>query len=409
MKLIHISDLHLGKRINEFSMLEDQRYILEQIVKICVKEQANALLLAGDIYDRPIPPVEAVTMLDCFFNALVSQKIQVCAVSGNHDSAERIAFGAELMKQSGVHLSSVYDGNTQKVTLTDEFGEVLVYLLPFVRPSIVRHALGQEEIQTYQDAVLAAVQRMDIDPAKRNILVAHQFVTGAGRCDSEDIMVGGVDNVDASVFEAFDYTALGHIHSPQNVGIEKWKDMADGAAKKATTEGANQTANKARNSAGNRVRYCGTPLKYSVSEAGQEKSVTVIEMGKKGNLAVRTIPLIPKHDLRMIHGSYMEVTARTFYRGTNTDDYVQITLTDEEDVPDGMQKLRTIYPNLLSLTYDNQRTRTQQAIEPQRAIQKKTEKELFEELYEKQNNQPMSEEQQQFIKELFAQLKEETV
>ena len=377
MKLIHISDLHLGKRINEFSMLEDQRYILEQIVKICVDEHADALLLAGDIYDRPIPPAETVTMLDWFLNALVSQKIQVCAVSGNHDSAERIAFGAGLMKQSGVHLSSVYDGSIQKVTLTDEFGEVLIYLLPFVRPSIVRHALGREEIQTYQDAVLAAVQRMNIDPSKRNILVAHQFVTGAGRCDSEDIMVGGVDNVDASIFEAFDYTALGHIHSPQNVGI--------------------------------RIRYCGTPLKYSVSEAGQEKSVTVIEMGKKGNVAVRMIPLIPKRDLRMIHGSYMEVTARTFYQGTNTDDYVQITLTDEEDIPDGVQKLRTIYPNLLSLTYDNQRTRTQQAIEPQAAIQIKTEQELFEELYEKQNNQPMSEEQQQFIKELFARLKEETV
>ncbi len=399
MKLIHISDLHLGKRLNEFSMLEDQRYILEQIVKICVEEHADALLLAGDIYDRPIPPAEAVTMLDWFLNALASQKIQVCAVSGNHDSAERIAFGAELMKQSGVHVSSVYDGSIQKVTLTDEFGEVLIYLLPFVRPSTVRHALGQEEIQTYQDAVLAAVQRMKIDPSKRNVLVAHQFVTGAGRCDSEDIMVGGVDNVDASIFEAFDYTALGHIHSPQNVG--KWKDVA--------SEAANQMVRKALSEkTANVVRYCGTPLKYSVSETGQEKSVTVIEMEKKGNMGIHTIPLIPKHDVRMIHGSYMEVTARSFYQRTNMEDYVQITLTDEEDIPDGMQKLRTIYPNLLSLTYDNQRTRTQQAIEPQKTIQKKTEKELFEELYEKQNNQPMSEEQQQFVEELFARLKEET-
>lgn len=411
MKLIHISDLHLGKRINEFSMLENQRYILEQIVKICVEEQADALLLAGDIYDRPIPPAEAVTMLDWFFNALVSQKIQVCAISGNHDSAERIAFGAGLMKQSGVHLSSVYDGSTQKIILTDEFGEVLVYLLPFVRPSIVRHALGQEEIQTYQDAVSAAVRHMKIDPSKRNILVAHQFVTGAGRCDSEDIMVGGVDNVDASIFEEFDYTALGHIHSPQNVG--KWKDMANEAANRQTMQMVNTAMNtavsKAKNKVANRVRYCGTPLKYSVSEAKQEKSVTVIEMGKKEDVVIRTIPLIPKRDLRTIHGSYMEVTARTFYQGTNTDDYVQITLTDEEDIPDGMQKLRTIYPNLLSLTYDNQRTRTQQTIEPQEATQQKTGQELFEELYEKQNNQPMNEEQQRFVKELFARLEEETV
>ena len=411
MKLIHISDLHLGKRINEFSMLEDQRYILEQIVKICVEEHTDALILAGDIYDRPIPPAEAVTMLDWFFNALVSQKIQVCAVSGNHDSAERIAFGAEFMKRSGVHLSSVYDGSTQKVTLMDEFGEVLVYLLPFVRPSIVRHALGQEEIQTYQDAVFAAVQRMDIDPSKRNILVAHQFVTGAGRCDSEDIVVGGVDNVDASIFEVFDYTALGHIHSPQNVG--KWKNMTNEvmneATNEATNEAVNQTVKEARNKAVNRVRYCGTPLKYSVSEAEQEKSVTVIEMRKKNDIAIRTIPLIPKRDLRTIHGSYKEVTARTFYQEINTDDYVQITLTDEEDIPDGMQKLRTIYPNLLSLTYDNQRTKMQQTIEPQEATQQKTEQELFEDLYEKQNNQPMSKEQQRFVKEFFARLEEETI
>ena len=269
----------------------------------------------------------------------------------------------------------VYDGSTQKVTLTDEFGEIEVYLLPFVRPSIVRRALGQEEIESYQDAVFAAVNHMDIDTKKRNILVAHQFVTGAGRCDSEDIVVGGVDNIDASIFEAFDYTALGHIHSPQNIKEN--------------------------------VRYCGTLLKYSVSEAGQEKSVTVIEMGKKNDIVIRTIPLIPKHDLRAIHGSYMEVTARTFYQGTATDDYVQITLTDEEDIPDGMQKLRTIYPNLLGLSYDNLRTRTQQTIDFDNKIKQKSEKQLFEELYEKQNNQPMSIEQKQFVTELFTRLQED--
>lgn len=375
MKLIHISDLHLGKRLNEFSMLEDQRYILEQIVTICVREKADALLLAGDIYDRPIPPVEAVRVLDQFLNALVAQGICVCAISGNHDSAERVAFGADLMKRSGVHLAGIYDGTTQRVTLTDKFGEVIVYLLPFIRPSVVRHALGRDDIESYQDAVEAAIQQMNIDQTKRNILVAHQFVTGAGRCDSEDVMVGGVDNVDASVFEAFDYTALGHIHSPQNIGA-------------------------------NMVRYCGTPLKYSISEAKQEKSVTVIEMEEKGHVTVRTIPLVPKHDVRTIHGSYMEVTARTFYQGTDPSDYVQITLTDEEDIPDGIQKLRTIYPNLLSLGYDNKRTRAQQVIEPQETMKQKTEQELFEEFYEKQNNQPMSEEQSHFVKELLAKIKE---
>ena len=237
----------------------------------------------------------------------------------------------------------------------------------------MRRALGQEEIESYQDAVFAAVNHMDIDTKKRNILVAHQFVTGAGRCDSEDIVVGGVDNIDASIFEAFDYTALGHIHSPQNIKEN--------------------------------VRYCGTLLKYSVSEAGQEKSVTVIEMGKKNDIVIRTIPLIPKQT-RQFMVLYVNDSVVHFVRDSY-DDYVQITLTDEEDIPDGMQKLRTIYPNLLGLSYDNLRTRTQQTIDFDSKIKQKSEKQLFEELYEKQNNQPMSIEQKQFVEELFTRLQED--
>lgn len=377
MKIIHTSDLHLGKRINEFSMLDDQRYILEQIVQICEREQADVLLLAGDIYDRPIPSAESVMVFDAFLSELSARNVSVCAVSGNHDSAERIAFGSNLMKASGVYFSGVYDSHTQKVLLNDEFGEVVIYLLPFVRPSVVRRGLGIEEIESYEDAVREAVVHMDVDQSKRNILVAHQFVTGAGRCDSEEIVVGGLDNVDASVFNPFDYTALGHIHSPQNIT--------------------------------DTVRYCGTPLKYSVSEADQEKSVTVIEMGKKENLEIRTVPLVPKHDLRKIRGSYMEVTARTFYQNTNTEDYVQITLTDEEDIPDGMQKLRTIYPNLLSLEYDNHRTKLLQSVLPQESVKEKTPEELFDALYQSQNNQLMSEEQSRFIRKLIKQLEEEQI
>lgn len=377
MKIIHTSDLHLGKRINEFSMLDDQRYILEQIVQICEREQADVLLLAGDIYDRPIPSAEAVMVFDAFLSELSARNVIVCAVSGNHDSAERIAFGSNLMKASGVYFSGVYDGHTQKVLLNDEFGELAIYLLPFVRPSVVRRGLGIEEIESYEDAVREAIAHMDVDSSKRNILVAHQFVTGAGRCDSEEIVVGGLDNVDASIFDVFDYTALGHIHSPQNIT--------------------------------DTVRYCGTPLKYSVSEAEQEKSVTVIEMGKKETLTIRTIPLTPKHDLRKIRGSYMEVTARPFYQNTNTEDYVQITLTDEEDILDGMQKLRTIYPNLLSLEYDNHRTKLLQSVLPQESVRQKTPEELFDALYQSQNNQSMSEEQKNFVRTLMKQLEEEQV
>lgn len=377
MKIIHTSDLHLGKRINEFSMLDDQRYILEQIVQICEREQADVLLLAGDIYDRPIPSAEAVMVFDAFLSELSARNVSVCAVSGNHDSAERIAFGSNLMKASGVYFSGVYDGHTQKILLNDEFGEVVIYLLPFVRPSVVRRGLGIEEIESYEDAVREAIVHMDVDQSKRNILVAHQFVTGAGRCDSEEIVVGGLDNVNASIFDVFDYTALGHIHSPQNLT--------------------------------DTVRYCGTPLKYSVSEADQEKSVTVIEMKKKENLTIRTVPLVPKHDLRKIRGSYMEVTARTFYQNMNTEDYVQITLTDEEDILDGMQKLRTIYPNLLSLEYDNHRTKLLQSVLPQESVKEKTPEELFDALYQSQNNQSMSEEQSRFIRKLIKQLEEEQI
>ncbi len=242
MKFLHISDLHIGKRVNEFSMIEDQRHILGQILQIAKTEQADAVLIAGDIYDKPVPSAEAVQMFDWFLTGLADQGRAVFAVSGNHDSPERIAFGAQLMRGRGVYVSPVYEGETARIGLTDAWGELCVWLLPFVKPATVRHALeGKlegEPPESYQEAVKIAVDRMEIDENKRNIRVAHQFVTGAGRCDSEEAVVGGLDNVDAEVFDRFDYVALGHIHSPQSVGRET-------------------------------VRYCGTPLKYSFSEAGK--------------------------------------------------------------------------------------------------------------------------------------------
>ncbi len=375
MKFLHISDLHLGKRINEFSMMEDQIYILNQILEIAQSKQADGILIAGDIYDKPIPSAEAVKAFDAFLTKLADLQIKVFAVSGNHDSPERIAFGAQLMSGRDVYVSPVYDGAAAKITLTDDYGELHVHLLPFLKPAIMRHILekehtGEELPQSYHDAVKAAVGRMEMDPQKRNILVAHQFVTGAGRCDSEDVSVGGLDNVDAEVFDAFDYVALGHIHSPQ-------------AVKRET------------------VRYCGTPLKYSFSEAEQKKAAVIVECGKKGQVTLETVPLVPLHDMRKIRGTYMEVTARSFYQDMNTDDYVQITLTDEEDVPDALAKLRTVYPNLMQLAYDNSRTRQNQAVEMTEGVQQKTELELFEEFYEMQNNQPMSREQVGFVRGLI--------
>ncbi|MCB5474480.1 exonuclease SbcCD subunit D [Blautia luti] len=379
MKLIHLSDLHLGKRVNEFSMIEDQKYILNQILGIIDEEQPDGILLAGDLYDRPVPSAEAVQLLDSFLTRLAKRKIPVYAISGNHDSAERIAFGSHIMSSSGICMSPVYDGKTAKYCLMDNYGEVWIHLLPFIRPAVVRHVFageeGAEEIRTYQEAVQAAVEHMDLDTEKRNVLVAHQFVVGAMSCDSEEITVGGIDQIEGAVFRDFDYVALGHIHSPQNVGND-------------------------------RIRYCGTPLKYSFSEAGQQKSVTVVELGEKGTLEVREIQLKPLRDMRKLKGTYMAITSLSNYQDTNTEDYVQITLTDEEDIVDGMQKLRTIYPNLMRLEYDNFRTRKNQKVTGTETVEKKSELEYFEEFFELQNNQPMNEEQRKFSEELIRKLGE---
>lgn len=377
MKFFHLSDLHIGKRLHEFSMLEDQKYILNQILQAADQEQPDGVLLAGDIYDKAVPAAEAVQVFDGFLQGLVERNIPVFLVNGNHDSAERLAFGAGWMGKSGIHIAPLYDGAVQRIRMEDAYGTVFIHLLPFLRPALVRHALEEraEGVVDYPSALALAMAQVSLDPEERNILVAHQFVTGAQRCDSEELQVGSIDQIPVSFFEAFDYVALGHIHSPQKVGKET-------------------------------VRYCGTPLKYSFSEAGQEKSITVVELQEKGNTRVRTITLHPLHDLRKIKGTYLEVTARSFYENSSCEDYLQITLTDEEDVVDGLAKLRTIYPNLIRLEYDNRRTKENVEIESSDPTQRKSELELFQEFYELQNNQPMSGQQEAYVRKLIQELKE---
>lgn len=374
MKILHLSDLHIGKRVHEFSMMEDQRYILQKIIEIVDREQPDGVILAGDVYDKPVPPAEAVKLLDDFLTELANRELQVFVISGNHDSPERLSFGAQLMSGRGVHVAPVYDGEMKTVALEDVYGKVYVHLLPFIKPAVVRHVFPDEEIQTYQDAVRVAVAHADLKENERNILVAHQFVTGAGRCESEEIQVGGLDQVDAYLFDDFDYVALGHIHSPQHVGRET-------------------------------LRYCGTPLKYSFSEAEQEKTVTMIELREKGQVEILRLPLIPLRDMRKLRGTYLELTARSNYEGTNTEDYIQITLTDEEDIPDGLQKLRVIYPNLMRLEYDNRRTRESREIIGVEAVEERSELDLFADFYELQNNQPMSETQRRFVEQLIRELR----
>lgn len=377
MKFIHLSDLHLGKRVNEFSMLEDQQYILTEILHIIDAEKPNGVLIAGDVYDKSVPSAEAVALLDDFLVRLSKHDLQIFLISGNHDSPERMAFGGRLMARSGVHLAPVYDGKVAPIALTDEYGPVKVYLLPFVKPAHVRRCFPEQEISTYTDALNVAIKSMDVDPAERNVLVTHQFVTGAARCDSEELSIGGTDNVDVSVFAPFDYVALGHIHGPQQVS-------------RAT------------------VRYCGTPLKYSFSEASHQKSVTVVDLGAKGSVSVRAVPLVPRRDLVELRGTYEELTFRGFYEGTNyQEDYVHITLTDEEDISDAVRKLQIIYPYLMKLDYDNKRTRAGIHLDGVEDAERKSPLDLLEEFYEKQNGQPMSEEQHTFAQSWMERIWEE--
>lgn len=374
MKMLHLSDLHLGKRVHEVSMLEDQSDILQKIIAVADDERPDAVLIAGDVYDKSVPSVEAVELFDDFLVRLAARGLTVLVISGNHDSAERLAFGGRLMEESGIHIAPAYHGATEPVTINDEYGEVHIYLLPFLKPAHVRCCFPDETIESYTDALRAAIGHMNIDRKDRNVLVTHQFVTGASRSESEEISVGGSDNVDASVFDGFDYVALGHLHAPQRCGEE-------------------------------RIRYCGTPLKYSFSEADDQKSVSVVTLGEKGELTVRAVPLVPKRDMSKIRGTYEQLTKKSFYEQTTyQEDYLHITLTDEEDIPDALGKLRTIYHHLMKLDYDNRRTRNGAQITGADEAEQKTPLALFEEFYIQQNNQSMSEEQTAWLDKLIRQI-----
>lgn len=376
MKFLHLADLHLGKRVNGFSMLEDQAHILRQILAILDDEQPDGVLIAGDVYDKSVPSVEAVELLDGFLTELRARGVPVLLISGNHDSPERLAFGGRVMDSCGIHISPVYDGALAPVTLQDAFGPVHVWLLPFVKPAHVRRWFPDADIESYTDAMAEAVAHMDIDTAARNVLVTHQFVTGGTRSGSEELSVGGTDNVDSGVFAPFDYVALGHLHGAQHIGRET-------------------------------IRYAGSPLKYSFSEARQHKSVTVVTLGEKGDVQVRTVALTPLRELREIRGSYDELTARSFYEHTTyRSDYLHLILTDEQDVFDAMSRLRTIYPYLMTLDYDNARTRAAGGMSVPAETEQRTPPELFEALYQRQNHRPMSDVQRAYIAQLMEQIME---
>ncbi len=376
MKILHTSDLHIGKRVKEYSMLDEQKFILSEIVRIAKEEQPDAIVLAGDIYDKSVPSAEAVALFDEFLVGLARLGKAIFIISGNHDSPERISFASRIMEANKIYLSPVYDGVIRPVILPDGESEVAFYLLPFIKPSVVQHyAEDGVEIKTYDEAMRYVVGKMDIDKSRQNVLVAHQYVTGAERSESEDMVVGGLDNVDASAFDDFDYVALGHLHRPQNCG--------------------NGT-----------IRYSGSPLKYSFSEVNDKKSVSIVEL-KAGHAPVVTEhALTPRYEWYDLRGTYDELTARDFYKDTDYQGaYVRITLTDEDDIPDGMRKLRTIYHRLLEFGYDNKRTRAGKTdLGKPLNVNELSPIQLFGELYEKQNAQPLSDKQEDYISGLIDQV-----
>lgn len=373
MKFLHLADLHLGKRVNEFSMIEDQKFILKEVLNVIDENKVQSVLLAGDIYDKPVPPAEAVLLLNDFLTKLSEKNINVFAISGNHDSAERIGFGADIMSSEGIYMAKPYDGTLSKITLTDEYGPLNIYMLPFVKPAIVRHAhekMGfDDEIVTYDDAIKSIMEHTDIDESERNILIAHQFVTGGEKCDSENISVGGVDEVSGEHFDRFDYVALGHLHGPQRVHSDK-------------------------------IRYAGTLLKYSFSEVNHKKSALLVDVNEKGNVEYSAIPVKPMHDMEIIEGTYDELTAKSFYQDKDRFNYIHAVLTDEDEKINAMELLRTIYPNIMSLEYKNRRTSYKQDINLDTDVEGKGPIDLFEELFQIQNNIGFNDSQRELLQQL---------
>ena len=369
MRFAHISDLHLGKRLNNYQLTADQKHILEQIADIAEKESCDAVLIAGDIYDKSAPSADAVKLFDGFLTDLCRRGLSIYIISGNHDSAERVSYGRDIMERADIHICAVYNGSVHIVKAEDEYGELDICLLPFIKPSSVRAFYPDADIVTYTDMMRTALKNSDVDTNRRCVLMCHQFITGASTCDSEYISVGTLDNIDADVFDGFDYVALGHIHGPQNI---------------------------AKN-----IRYCGTPLKYSMSETVHKKSVTIVDIKEKHDVTVSTVPLVPMHDVKQISGTYNQLMSKEYYDGLDLEDYYFITLTDDADIPNVMHKLRTVYKNIINLSFDNSRTRSVSLVTAGPRKDTATPFELFSSLYTEQNGCGLTDEQSEYIKGLI--------
>ena len=377
MRFLHLADLHIGKRVNGFSMIEDQKFVFEQVYNVIENEKIDGIIMAGDIYDKPVPSAEAVKLFDEMLTRLVSINLPIFVISGNHDSAERIGFGSDILSAAKVYMSRVYNGNLQKIELEDDYGKINVYLLPFIKPATVKNIYKEAEIKDYDDALEYVLSQEKIDETKRNVIVSHQFVTGAMRSESEEVSVGGLDNVSVENYEAFDYVALGHIHRAQQMGRES-------------------------------ARYAGTLLKYSFSEEKHNKSMTIVDLKEKGNIEIKEIPVKPLHDLKTIKGKFSKITSEEFYKELKKEDYYRAVLTDEDDILNAIGKLKSIYPNLMSMEYDNTRTRSYSVVDNGETGETKSPLDYFEEFFEKQNGRKMSEKQRNYLLEILGEAREES-
>lgn len=376
MKFLHISDLHIGKVVNGFSMLRDQKFILNQIITTAQSEEVDGILLAGDIYDRSIPTKEAVSLLDEFLTKLVAIGKEVYLISGNHDSPERIDFAHNILEKKGLYISGVLKKEVKEIVREDSYGMVHIYLLPFATPKVMKYVLEQEDLDcTYHCCIEQFVKQMKINPDERNILVTHHFVIGNGETpivsDSEvKNLVGGVEQVDGAIFSEFDYVALGHIHRPQKVGRKT-------------------------------IRYAGSPIKYSFSEVNHEKTMTIVELKEKGQVIIKEIPLIPLHDMRILKGKLSDLLQKEVVEAGNREDFVQVILTDKEELFEPMEQLRAVYPNIMQLVIEKNIKEERQVTFSSVYLTKRTTKQLFEQFYETVVGQELEETQVQLVEQLL--------
>ena len=384
MKILHLADLHFGKILQGQSLIEDQEYILKEIINIIKEKEIKALLISGDIYDRSVPPTEAVNLLDNFLKILIKDlKIKVFIISGNHDSKDRLGFGNKIFEDEGLYIESKYNGRLKKVRLEDEYGPLNIYMLPFIKPVEVKKFFEDDLENNYDLAINKIIEKEEIDKSERNIIMVHQFVTAGNvkpeRTESEVLSLGGIENVDVSNFKSFDYVAIGHVHRPQKIG----RDTA---------------------------RYAGTILKYSFSEINHNKSIPIIDIKEKGNITINLLPLKPLRDMREIKGPIEELIKEENYKEGNLEDYIKAIITNEEPVYDAIGKIKKIYPNTLKLEIQNSKTinsNTEQNINLEE-VKKKSELELFSDFYKLQNNLDLNEKQKEIVKNIISEVKHET-